>query len=93
MTSLPDFTKIDFSAGPGSQPAAREAWETPEGIAVKSAYGPADTADLDFVGAWPGIAPFLRGPYPTMYTTRPWTIRQYSGFSTAEDSTPSTAAI
>ncbi len=86
MTSLPDFTKIDFSAGPGSQPAAREAWETPEGIAVKSAYGPADTADLDFVGAWPGIAPFLRGPYPTMYTTRPWTIRQYSGFSTAEDS-------
>ena len=41
---------------------------------------------IDFLNTWPGIAPFLRGPYPTMYTTQPWTIRQYAGFSTAEDS-------
>jgi len=61
-------------------------WQTPEGIAVKAAYGPNDTAELDFLSTWPGIAPFLRGPYPTMYTTQPWTIRQYAGFSTAEDS-------
>jgi methylmalonyl-CoA mutase len=60
--------------------------ETPEGIALKAAYGPSDVAGLDFLDTWPGIAPFLRGPYPTMYLTSPWTIRQYAGFSSAEDS-------
>nr|WP_215906578.1 methylmalonyl-CoA mutase [Phenylobacterium glaciei] len=62
------------------------AWETPEGIAVKSAYGAADIAGLDDLAGYPGLAPFVRGPYPTMYLTNPWTIRQYAGFSTAEDS-------
>ncbi len=61
-------------------------WLTPEGIAVKQAYSAADIAGLDFLDGYPGIAPFLRGPYPTMYVTQPWTIRQYAGFSTAEDS-------
>ena len=60
--------------------------ETPEGIDIKPAYGPADIAGLDTLTGYPGLAPFLRGPYPTMYTTNPWTIRQYAGFSTAEDS-------
>ena len=62
------------------------AWATPEGIAVPPLYTAADTAGLDFLRTWPGLPPFLRGPYPTMYTTQPWTIRQYAGFSTAEDS-------
>ncbi|WP_373317877.1 methylmalonyl-CoA mutase [Virgisporangium aliadipatigenens] len=61
-------------------------WETPEGIAVKAAYGPEDLEGLDFLDTYPGIAPYLRGPYPTMYVTQPWTIRQYAGFSTAEES-------
>ena len=61
-------------------------WLTPEGIAVKALYTEADLEGLDFLGTWPGLPPYLRGPYPTMYTTQPWTIRQYAGFSTAEDS-------
>ena len=61
-------------------------WETPEGIAVNGRYGPADVADLDFLHTYPGVAPFLRGPYPTMYVNQPWTVRQYAGFSTAEES-------
>ena len=61
-------------------------WQTPEGIAVKSGYGAADLDGLDGLDTYPGIAPYLRGPYPTMYVTQPWTIRQYAGFSTAEDS-------
>ena len=71
-------------AGRGLTPP--DAWVTPEGIAVKRAYTADDTAGLDFLDGYPGIAPFLRGPYPTMYVTQPWTIRQYAGFSTAEDS-------
>ena len=69
----------------GKAPDALE-WETPEGIAVKPLYTPADRAGLDFVGGLPGIPPYLRGPYPTMYVNQPWTIRQYAGFSTAEES-------
>ncbi|MGE0231501.1 MAG: methylmalonyl-CoA mutase [Flavobacteriaceae bacterium] len=61
-------------------------WMTPENIPVKPVYGPADVKDLDFLGGYPGIAPNLRGPYPTMYVQKPWTIRQYAGFSTAEES-------
>ena len=61
-------------------------WETPEGISVKPLYTQADREGLDFLRTYPGLAPFLRGPYPTMYTTQPWTIRQYAGFSTAEES-------
>src|SRR5687767_11484790 len=62
------------------------AWETPEGIPVKPLYSSADLDGLDFLDTRPGIAPFLRGPYPAMYVTQPWTIRQYAGFSTAEES-------
>jgi len=67
-------------------PEAAEPWTTPEGIAVKPVYGPDDRDGLDFLGSLPGLPPYLRGPYPTMYVQRPWTIRQYAGFSTAEDS-------
>jgi len=87
MTSIPDFAAVDLG-----RPAAAvngssgTPWITPEGISVKSAYGPQDIAELDFLDTYPGIAPFLRGPYPTMYVTQPWTIRQYAGFSTAEES-------
>ncbi len=61
-------------------------WHTPEGIPVQPLYTDADLAGVDFLDTRPGIAPFLRGPYPTMYTTQPWTIRQYAGFSTATES-------
>ncbi|WP_406465949.1 methylmalonyl-CoA mutase [Streptomyces sp. NBC_00111] len=61
-------------------------WETPEGINVKPLYTGQDLESLDFLDTRPGIAPYLRGPYPTMYVNQPWTIRQYAGFSTAEES-------
>lgn len=63
-----------------------EGWKSPEGIEIKPSYGPDDLAGLDALDTFPGLSPFLRGPYPTMYTTQPWTIRQYAGFSTAEES-------
>ena len=62
------------------------AWDTLEGITVKPLYTAADTENLDHMGSLPGIAPFTRGPRATMYAGRPWTIRQYAGFSTAEES-------
>jgi methylmalonyl-CoA mutase len=88
MSAIPDFTKVEFAEAPIPVPPARltAPWITPEGIAVKPTYGPPDLAGLDFIDGFPGIAPYLRGPYPTMYVTQPWTIRQYAGFSTAEDS-------
>ena len=61
-------------------------WETPERINVKPLYTSADLEGLDHLDGAPGFAPFLRGPYSTMYVTKPWTVRQYAGFSTAEDS-------
>jgi methylmalonyl-CoA mutase len=61
-------------------------WQTPEGIAVKALYTAEDTADLSYMNNLPGFAPFKRGPKATMYAGRPWTIRQYAGFSTAEES-------
>ncbi|MCS5675064.1 MAG: methylmalonyl-CoA mutase [Acidimicrobiales bacterium] len=62
-------------------------WQTPEGIDIKCLYTAADLrGDMSHVDSFPGFAPFLRGPYPTMYTNQPWTVRQYAGFSTAEDS-------
>jgi len=66
--------------------AIGEPWLTPEGIAVAGVYGPDDVAELDFLDTYPGLPPFLRGPYPTMYVNQPWTIRQYAGFSTADES-------
>ena len=61
-------------------------WQTLEGINIKPGYEAADIEELGFVDSYPGIAPYLRGPYPTMYVSRPWTIRQYAGFSTAAES-------
>src|SRR5215217_1166268 len=87
MSKFPDFTAVEFAAG--TQIAAPEGgaiWQTPEGVAVAPSYGPDDIAGLDFLDGYPGLAPFGRGPYPTMYVTNPWTVRQYAGFSTAEDS-------
>lgn len=87
MSSFPDFSTLAFDDHVAVPPVpAAPSWETPEGIAVKSAYGAADIAGLDDLAGYPGLAPFVRGPYPTMYLTNPWTIRQYAGFSTAEDS-------
>lgn len=86
MTRIPDFAAVPFTNVALSAAATDEAWMTPEHIAVKPAYGEADLKGIDFLDTWPGIAPYLRGPYPTMYVTQPWTLRQYAGFSTAEDS-------
>ncbi len=85
MSRLPNFSAIPFEASAVDGCAGHD-WQTPEGIAVKCSYGAEDMQGIDFLNTWPGLAPFLRGPYPTMYTTQPWTIRQYAGFSTAEDS-------
>src|SRR6266700_5095053 len=87
MTRIPDFTRVDFADEPvAAPPGTAQPWITPEGIAVAPLYGPSDVAELDFLDTYPGIPPYLRGPYPTMYVTQPWTIRQYAGFSTAEES-------
>ena len=87
MTGIPKFSDIEYREPqePALGPAA-EPWETPEGIAVKPVYSKEDREGLDFIDGLPGLPPYLRGPYPTMYVQRPWTVRQYSGFSTAEDS-------
>ena len=85
--TLPDFSKLSLDSNVTTAPAPRgDDWLSPEGIAVRTAYTAADRAGLDFVDGFPGMAPFGRGPYPTMYVQQPWTIRQYAGFSTAEDS-------
>ncbi len=82
-----DFSALAYQPGRGSAPSpARTPWLTAEGIEVRPRFDANDLTDLDFVNGLPGIAPFLRGPYPTMYVTNPWTIRQYAGFSTAEES-------
>jgi len=79
---IPDFTQVDFKkTNPPN--LLGESWQTPEGIPVQATYNNADIASLPFLDTKPGIAPYLRGPYPTMYVQRPWTIRQYAGFSTA----------
>ncbi|MFV2093354.1 MAG: methylmalonyl-CoA mutase family protein, partial [Hyphomicrobiales bacterium] len=84
---IPDFSTLEWSPPQtGDAPRATDSIATPEAITLKSHYGADDLEGLDFLPGWPGIPPFVRGPYPTMYTTRPWTIRQYAGFSTAEES-------
>ncbi|GAA1806991.1 methylmalonyl-CoA mutase [Nostocoides veronense] len=88
MTTIPDFSKIelgDLAATESAVPQG-ESWKTPEGIEVPPLYTEADLAGLDFLDTIPGAPPYLRGPYPTMYVNQPWTIRQYAGFSTAEES-------
>ncbi|MFE0772500.1 methylmalonyl-CoA mutase [Streptomyces sp. NPDC058861] len=97
--TVPDFSGIELGSparGAGSdewRAAVKKAaggddllWETPEGIGVKPLYTGHDLEGLDFLDTRPGMAPYLRGPYPTMYVNQPWTIRQYAGFSTAEES-------
>ena len=87
MSLNPDFTSLDLGpARPAATAAKGESWTPAEGIAIQTAYGPADSDSIDFIHTVPGAAPFVRGPYPTMFLQRPWTIRQYAGFSTAEDS-------
>ena len=87
MARIPNFADMAWSKpSVASETVSAEPWVTPEGIPVNALYGEADLAGLDFLNTFPGIAPFLRGPYPTMYVQQPWTIRQYAGFSTAEDS-------
>ena len=87
MSPIPDFATLPWrpTMAPPSG-ASRPAWASPEGIAIRPAYGPEDRAGCAGIDGFPGQAPFLRGPYPTMYATQPWTIRQYAGFSTAEAS-------
>ena len=67
MSRIPDFAKIDFAPSASAATGGGEPWLTPEGIPVKPAYGPDDLAGIDFLDTYPGIAPYLRGPYPTMY--------------------------
>jgi methylmalonyl-CoA mutase len=86
MSKFPDFKDVAYEAGATAAAPSGAAWATPEGIEVPPAFTEADVAGLDFTGGYPGVAPYLRGPYPTMYVTNPWTVRQYAGFSTAEDS-------
>ena len=87
MSRIPNFVNASFFEIE-TQRADKSAnsWLTPEGIRVKGSYDEADRDGLSFVDSLPGVAPFVRGPYPTMYVNQPWTIRQYAGFSTAEDS-------
>ena len=85
MSRIPNFAKIALETSSVDGCAGQD-WLTPEGLHVKCAYGAEDMKGIDFLNTWPGALPYLRGPYPTMYTTQPWTIRQYAGFSTAEDS-------
>ncbi len=97
--SIPNFEGIDLGAGtPPADSAAQfetllhespmfsEGWQTPEHILVPPVYDESAYQGLDFLNTYPGIPPFLRGPYATMYVNQPWTIRQYAGFSTAEES-------
>ena len=100
-TIIPDFTRISLGAAAsraskenwrdhfvgetGSAPETR-LWHAPEGIDINPLYSAHDLEGLDHLRTMPGIAPFLRGPYPTMYVDKPWTVRQYAGFSTAQAS-------
>ncbi len=90
MTEFPKKTLDDWTALAGKEckgsPLQELTWNTPEGIAVKPLYTAEDLKDLDHLDSLPGMAPFVRGPKATMYAGRPWTVRQYAGFSTAEES-------
>ena len=101
MTTLPDFSKIDYRAKPvengysawktalekkTGKRAEAYVWDTMEQIPVKPLFGPEDLEGMEHLEYQAGIAPFLRGPYATMFVFRPWTVRQYAGFSTAEES-------
>jgi methylmalonyl-CoA mutase len=82
---LEDWMRAAQKSAPGGNVEALN-WKTPDGISVKPLYTAEDTAGLPYANTLPGFEPFLRGPQATMYSVRPWTIRQYAGFSTAEES-------
>ncbi|WEK56871.1 MAG: methylmalonyl-CoA mutase [Candidatus Brevundimonas phytovorans] len=84
--SFPDFSNVDLDLTATGEGPTRDPWLTPEGLTVETAYGPEALEGLDAIHGLPGFAPYMRGPYPTMYAGNPWTIRQYAGFSTAEES-------
>ncbi|MBN8233437.1 methylmalonyl-CoA mutase [Corallococcus macrosporus] len=99
--TVPDFSRVAFDAPETQTPApavekqrahasqatrAAEVWDTPEGIPVKPLYTREDLEGVAHLGSLPGLPPFVRGPYSTMYVQQPWTVRQYAGFSTAEAS-------
>ena len=84
-SSLDDWAKAAAKSAPGGDIQALN-WITPDGITVKPLYTEADIANLPYANTLPGFEPFVRGPQATMYAGRPWTIRQYAGFSTAEES-------
>lgn len=86
MSKIPDFSKFDWTLPASRERSAGGLLKTAEGIEIKSRYAPSDLEGVTNLDTAPGIAPFIRGPYPTMYVQRPWTIRQYAGFSTAEES-------
>jgi methylmalonyl-CoA mutase len=96
MSRIPDFSTIELEsiAAAGSEPhrgatvssRGPEIWQSPEGISIQPSYGRSDLSPEADTDTMPGFAPFVRGPYPTMYVRRPWTVRQYAGFSTAEES-------
>ena len=88
MSEFPKKTLADWqklaAKELGDTPLDGITWQTPEGIAVKPLYTAADLENLETLDTMPGFAPYVRGPKATMYTNRPWTVRQYAGFSTAE---------
>ena len=97
MSTIPNFATTPLYAGSKDNESSTfvntsdkalksNYFETPEGIDIKTLYEESDINSLDFLHTWPGIPPYGRGPYPTMYTTKPWTVRQYAGYSTAEES-------
>ncbi|MFK8033243.1 MAG: methylmalonyl-CoA mutase [Hyphomicrobiales bacterium] len=84
--TLPDFSKIEFKQLSTRDSGPNTDWKTPEGVSINSRNGPEALQGLEHLDSWPGLPPYLRGPYPTMYVQRPWTVRQYAGFSTAQES-------
>jgi methylmalonyl-CoA mutase len=93
MTKLPDFSKLDYDSVTTGDPRPQSLdrgpdplWHTPEQIDLQPIYGAEDLRGVEHLGYQPGLPPFVRGPYATMYVQQPWTVRQYAGFSTAEDS-------
>ena len=85
QASLEAWHKAATKSAPGGDLNALN-WITPDGITVKPLYTAEDVKNLPYANTLPGFEPFLRGPQATMYAVRPWTIRQYAGFSTAEES-------
>ncbi len=86
MSKKPDFTTLPYAPPKFLSRSTGTVWNTPEQVKVKPAYTDADLQELEHLDYTAGLPPYLRGPYPTMYVSRPWTVRQYAGFSTAEES-------